>query len=543
LLLARAGALAASGQYAEAHAVLLESLALLPESSLGLRVKLTAACAGVEHLLGRHDEAHARLHGALSTLDDPTSPEAIALMLELATDGLFRLEFGPMREWGARALAAARPLGQPPLTAAAAAGLAFACALDGAIPEGQTHRSEAAALVDAMTDADLAVRLDAPVYLGGAELYLDRFREAESHLERAIAVGRATGQTDIVPLGSSILGWVRMVLGQLAEGGEMLDGAVEGARLSGHDQTLAANLLNRSLMALTSGDLEMALVTANESYELTRPMGQSLVTLGSGLAYGSALLEAGDAARAVEVVVGRCGGEELPLIPGSFRSKWLELLTRCWLALGRRADAASAARRAEAWAAPMGLGMATALARRASAAVALDAGDPAGAAELALASAVAADSSGVVIEAALSRILAGRALARIGQRRRAVAELERAAGDLLACGAVRYRREAERELRRLGRRFPGRGQAGVHGAGGIACLTRRELEVARLIVDRKTNAQIAGELFLSRKTVETHIRNIFRKLAVSSRVQIAKAIEDAEREPVVGARRVRARPR
>ena len=39
------------------------------------------------------------------------------------------------------------------------------------------------------------------------------------------------------------------------------------------------------------------------------------------------------------------------------------------------------------------------------------------------------------------------------------------------------------------------------------------------------------------------MRNIFRKLAVSSRVQIAKAIEDAEREPVVGARRVRARPR
>jgi DNA-binding CsgD family transcriptional regulator len=36
--------------------------------------------------------------------------------------------------------------------------------------------------------------------------------------------------------------------------------------------------------------------------------------------------------------------------------------------------------------------------------------------------------------------------------------------------------------------------------------------VARLVVDRKTNSQIAAELFLSKKTVETHLRNIFGKL-------------------------------
>ena len=61
----------------------------------------------------------------------------------------------------------------------------------------------------------------------------------------------------------------------------------------------------------------------------------------------------------------------------------------------------------------------------------------------------------------------------------------------------------------------------------MASLTGRELEVARLVVDRRTNAEIANMLFVSPKTVETHMRNIFRKLDVSSRVEVARAVERA----------------
>ena len=119
---------------------------------------------------------------------------------------------------------------------------------------------------------------------------------------------------------------------------------------------------------------------------------------------------------------------------------------------------------------------------------------------------------------------AGRALAVTGDRGGAIAQFERAAEAFEACGASRRRDEAERELRRLGRTVYRRS-----GASGLVSLTARELEIARLVVDRQTNTQIAATLFLSKKTVETHLRNIFGKVGVSSRVELARAVERADR--------------
>jgi DNA-binding NarL/FixJ family response regulator len=126
-------------------------------------------------------------------------------------------------------------------------------------------------------------------------------------------------------------------------------------------------------------------------------------------------------------------------------------------------------------------------------------------------------------------MVAGRALAHLGERERAVELLEQVAAELDRCGAGRYRDEAQQELRRLGHRIHRRTRPGDPNQIGIGTLTARELEVARLIVDRKTNGEIASELFLSTKTVETHIRNMFRKLDANSRVEIARAVENADR--------------
>ena len=58
---------------------------------------------------------------------------------------------------------------------------------------------------------------------------------------------------------------------------------------------------------------------------------------------------------------------------------------------------------------------------------------------------------------------------------------------------------------------------GVDSAIGLERLTPRQVEVLRLVARGMTNAQVADELFLSRRTVHAHLRDIFRKLKVSHR--------------------------
>jgi DNA-binding NarL/FixJ family response regulator len=73
---------------------------------------------------------------------------------------------------------------------------------------------------------------------------------------------------------------------------------------------------------------------------------------------------------------------------------------------------------------------------------------------------------------------------------------------------------------------PGRAGSASDGAR----LSRRELEVAKLVAEGKTNREVASMLYLSEKTVETHMSHILAKLGVTSRTHIAAKLTDG-RQP------------
>jgi DNA-binding CsgD family transcriptional regulator len=69
----------------------------------------------------------------------------------------------------------------------------------------------------------------------------------------------------------------------------------------------------------------------------------------------------------------------------------------------------------------------------------------------------------------------------------------------------------------------GRGRA-VGGKRGWESLTPAEHEVARLAAKGLTSAEVASRLFVSRRTVETHLANLYAKLAIHSRSELRRWI-------------------
>ena len=82
-------------------------------------------------------------------------------------------------------------------------------------------------------------------------------------------------------------------------------------------------------------------------------------------------------------------------------------------------------------------------------------------------------------------------------------------------GAVSWADRAAQELRASGETARRRQPSAASG------LTHQELEVARLVVQGLSNREVAARLFVSQRTVEFHLRNVFTKLGVSSRTKLA----------------------
>ena len=526
-----ASALRSSGDLDRCRAILLEAMDLLPAESSVRRVELTTLCAAVEHWQGRHQDAHRRLERAWDEVPDRSTAPAAALQIELAVDGLYELDFEQTLTMGRGALESAHALGDRALVAAAASALCLGEAAVGDLDAARKHRDEALAEVDRLSDTELAPRLDALYYLGWAENYLEHYEDAVAHVDRGIAIARATGQGRLLVPMLLVKGYPFELQGRLAEAVEVCETAIEAARLAANPHYLFWALFELGWAHYFSGDLEAALVAGEESERIGgRRVGGTMPSTGGGPGWllAAARFEAGDVERAREEMRA-LGSDELEhKIPVERCFDW-ETMALAELAVGRTEAAEGYARRAEENAERLGLKVPLACAGRARAAVLLAAGESSEAARVAGESAEAAASVGALLQAAFSRGLAGRALAAAGERAEAIEALKEAEREADRCGSVRFRDDMRRELRKLGARAEVRGPATAEDAG-MASLTKRELEIAELITDRLTNPQIAGKLFLSKKTVESHIRNLFVKLGASSRVEVARIVERDRRE-------------
>ncbi len=123
--------------------------------------------------------------------------------------------------------------------------------------------------------------------------------------------------------------------------------------------------------------------------------------------------------------------------------------------------------------------------------------------------------------ARIRRALA-QALTESGDRETALKELRVAHDTFATIGAKGELENVRNEIRKLGSRPPPKTSA--DGMGG---LTGRELEIARMVASRKSNREIGESLDISARTVSTHLSNIFAKVGVSSRGELADFIRES----------------
>jgi DNA-binding CsgD family transcriptional regulator/tetratricopeptide (TPR) repeat protein len=102
-------------------------------------------------------------------------------------------------------------------------------------------------------------------------------------------------------------------------------------------------------------------------------------------------------------------------------------------------------------------------------------------------------------------------------------ELKKSHEVLASLGAKGEMELARTMMKQLGMRLPSRETA---GGRKVPRLTDRENDIARLVAERKSNKQIAVALGISARTVTTHVANIFSKLGVSSRGELADRMRD-----------------
>lgn len=519
LLLDLARAQLVSGRLAEGKETARELMRLLPAGDYARRARAARLSSVLERQLDRPHEARAVLLDELRRMPGPQAPAAVELRVRLVTESLKRSDFR-----AARAVVELMPDTsedwEPGLVVAVAAVRPVPAYAAGRTGDAARYAEAADRLVAAAPDDHLAEWLDTDIWLGWLELMMGRYGDALRNFGRFLAVARNTGQTYVLPHILAGQAQTMTMVGRLEEAAAAAEEAVEVARLLSSGEALAFAMTQQCLAASWSGDHDTALRIGDDVVRLRVGGGEWWGAV-ARFARATALVNAGRLDEGADAALEACDGFESPKLDRGTLLACCETLAGVAAARGRPGDAARWADRAQALVrADMHAGAGFAALAHAHA---LAAGDPARAAERAREAAGMFADGGLRIHAGRARMRAGTAHRDAGDRTGARTELGHAAQTFAECGARTLYDQAVQEQRRLGVRVPGTTgrAAGPHG------LSPREREVAELVAAGYTNKQIAEKLFLSIRTVETHMSHIFAKLDVTSRVGVVSALSQS----------------
>lgn len=338
-------------------------------------------------------------------------------------------------------------------------------------------------------------------------------------LSRAVRRARVGGATGMTSNALEFLAISEILLGRYVEAAVHAREGLGLARTLGHPTTEASLLAALSLSAAFRGALDECRARAAETLHLA--VGQSLGLAGAAAewALGVADVACGDVAAATDrlraIGTGETGTGH-PLIALLSAPHLAEAAVRA----GDGPTARAALDRFGPFAAACGQPWAGALTLRIRALLAADPDE----ADALFAGANALHTrAGRPFEHARTLYLWGVRLRTDHQRAAATARLRTAAAMLEHLGDGAWAAQAHAELRVLG------APTAAPDADEHPTLTVREREIVRHVREGSTNREIAARLFLSPRTVDHHLRNVFRKLGIHSRTELLAAPPDAHR--------------
>jgi DNA-binding CsgD family transcriptional regulator len=347
-----------------------------------------------------------------------------------------------------------------------------------------------------------------------AEPPAERIAERALELERRVEVPLDHGP-------SMAVGIQRLLTDRLDEAETLLTDVLGRAEEQGDECTRASLLRYLSRVFALRGDLRRALTLADEAVALQEQVGggpDSLVVRADILAHLGELDEA--SASADSGVLGfialsrgdlqQAAHHLRPLDgPGAPRTESADVI-EALIGLGELDEARERIDALEQRARPAGVAWALAAAARFRALLAAEEGDEEGAAREFERAFAFHDQSGRPFERARTLLALGRVQRRARQRRGARESLTAALAVFEQLGTPLWAELARAELARISGRAPGADE-----------LTPTEQRVSELVAKGRTNVQVAAALFVTPKTIEFHLRNVFRKLDVRSRAELA----------------------